>query len=87
MYCMHKNATHIKRAETYRLVFIDRVLDTASVLGHPWGVKYGYTRHAQYRRRQSEVDTGWGDLKQKKQSTKWLKRCAKLNIMPYNSLN
>lgn len=65
MYRMHNYATYIIKAETYRLVFIDWILDTASVLGHPRGVKYGDTRHAQYRRWQSEVDTGWGDLKQK----------------------
>lgn len=33
-------------AQTHRLVFIDWVLDAASVLGHPGGVKYGDTRHA-----------------------------------------
>lgn len=48
---------------TYRLIFVDGVLDTAGVLGHPWGVKYGDTGHAQDRRRQGEVDTGWRNLK------------------------
>lgn len=52
-------------AQTYRLVFIDRVLDAACVLGHPGGVEYGDTGHAQYRRWQSEVDAGWRNLKQK----------------------
>lgn len=51
-------------AQTYRLVFIDRVLHAARVLGHPGGVKYGHAGHAQYRRWQSEVDAGWRDLKQ-----------------------
>ncbi len=49
---------------TYRLVFIDWVLDAACVLGHPGGVEYGDTGHAQYRRWQSEVDAGRRDLKQ-----------------------
>lgn len=59
-------------AQTYRLVFIDRVLDAACVLGHPGGVEYGDTGHAQYGRWQSEVDAGRRDLKDK-YSTKWAK--------------
>lgn len=55
----------LEQALTYRLVFIDRVLDAACVLGHPGGVEYGDTGHAQYRRWQSEVDAGWRNLKQK----------------------
>lgn len=52
-------------AQTYRLVFVDWVLDAACVLGHPGGVEYGDTGHAQYGRWQSEVDAGWRDLKEK----------------------
>lgn len=52
-------------AQTYRLVFVDWVLDAPRVLGHPGGVEYGDTGHAQYGGRQSEVDAGWRDLKEK----------------------
>lgn len=62
---MHIRQPMFTGAQTYRLVFIDWVLDAACVLGHPGGVEYGDTGHAQYRRRQSEVDAGWRDLKQK----------------------
>lgn len=47
---------------TYGLVFVDRVLDAAGVLGHPGGIEHGHTGHAQDGRGQGEVDTRRRDL-------------------------
>lgn len=49
-------------ASTYRLVLVDRILDAAGVLRHPWGVEYGDAGHAQYWRWKGEVNAGRGDL-------------------------
>ena len=67
---------------TYRLVFVDRVLDAAAVLGHPGGVEHGHTGHAQDGGGQGEVYTGRWDLEHNGDSQALLKVYCGFGALP-----